>query len=77
MRNFGFRGYDNVIYLGTNGKMSEVAAAMGLTNLESLDELIACNHANYRAYGAAPGRRRGGAGYSPTTSGIAPTTSTW
>jgi dTDP-4-amino-4,6-dideoxygalactose transaminase len=51
MQNFGFRGYDNVIYLGTNGKLSEVAAAMGLTNLESLDELIACNHANYRAYG--------------------------
>src|SRR6185295_16920096 len=50
MQNFGFRGYDTVIYLGINGKMSEVAAAMGLTNLENLDELIACNHANYRAY---------------------------
>ena len=50
MQNFGFRGYDRVIYLGTNGKMSEVAAAMGLTNLESLDELIEANRANYRAY---------------------------
>jgi len=50
MQNFGFSGYDNVVYLGTNGKMSEVAAAMGLTNLESLDELIACNRSNYRAY---------------------------
>ena len=50
MQNFGFRGYDNVIYLGTNGKMSEVAAAMGLTNLENLDELIERNHASYRAY---------------------------
>ena len=25
------RGYDKVIYLGTNGKMNEVSAAMGLT----------------------------------------------
>src|ERR1019366_7854277 len=31
MRNFGFRGNDNVIYIGTNGKMTEVCAAMGLT----------------------------------------------
>ena len=30
MKNFGFHGYDNVIYVGTNGKMSEVSAAMGL-----------------------------------------------
>ena len=33
MRNFGFSGYDNVIYPGTNGKMPEICAAMGLTNL--------------------------------------------
>src|SRR6185369_3387994 len=38
MKNFGFAGYDQVIYLGTNGKMSEVSAAMGLTSLESLDD---------------------------------------
>ncbi len=51
MHNFGFAGYDNVIYVGTNGKMSEVCAAMGLTNLESLDEVISVNLRNYRAYG--------------------------
>ncbi len=51
MHNFGFAGYDRVIYLGTNGKMSEVCAAMGLTNLESLDEIIDVNLRNYRAYG--------------------------
>ena len=50
MQNFGFRGYDRVVYLGINGKMSEVSAAMGLTNLEDLQEIIACNRANYRAY---------------------------
>lgn len=52
MKNFGFAGYDNVVYIGTNGKMNEVSAAMGLTSLESLDEVIAENasrHALYRA----------------------------
>lgn len=50
MKNFGFSGYDNVIYIGTNGKMSEVCAAMGLTSLESIDEFIAVNRRNYEAY---------------------------
>lgn len=50
MRNFGFAGYDNVVSLGTNGKMSEMSAAMGLTGLESLDEFIATNRRNYQQY---------------------------
>jgi len=50
MKNFGFAGYDNVIYIGTNGKMNEVSAAMGLTGLEAIDEFIARNHRNYRQY---------------------------
>ncbi len=50
MKNFGFAGYDNVIYIGTNGKMSEVSAAMGLTGLESLEEFIAVNRRNYEQY---------------------------
>ena len=50
MRNFGFAGYDNVVYLGTNGKMTEVAAAMGLSSLESLDEFVAINRRNYQGY---------------------------
>jgi dTDP-4-amino-4,6-dideoxygalactose transaminase len=50
MRNFGFIGNDNVIYIGTNGKMTEVCAAMGLTSLESVDEFIAVNRLNYQAY---------------------------
>lgn len=49
MRNFGFAGYDNVIYLGTNGKMSEISAAMGLTSLESMEEYIATNRRNHAA----------------------------
>lgn len=50
MKNFGFNGYDNVTYIGTNGKMTEVCAAMGLTGLESLDEFIAINYKNYKKY---------------------------
>ncbi|HOE67158.1 MAG TPA: DegT/DnrJ/EryC1/StrS family aminotransferase [Candidatus Hydrogenedentes bacterium] len=68
MKNFGFKGFDNVVYLGVNGKMTEVCAAMGLTGLESLNEFMAVNRRNYEAY------RQGLAGipglrlieYSPT-----------
>jgi dTDP-4-amino-4,6-dideoxygalactose transaminase len=52
MRNFGFAGYDTVIYPGTNGKLTEIAAAMGLTNLESLESFVASNKRNYDAYRA-------------------------
>jgi len=50
MRNFGFAGLDMVVDIGTNGKMSEVSAAMGLTSLESLDDFIKVNYENYLAY---------------------------
>ena len=50
MKNFGFAGYDNVIYLGTNGKMNEISAAMGLTGLESLSDFVATNKRNYDQY---------------------------
>jgi dTDP-4-amino-4,6-dideoxygalactose transaminase len=50
LRNFGFQGFDNVIALGTNAKMNEVCAAMGLGSLESLDKLIATNTANRAVY---------------------------
>lgn len=51
MRNFGFAGFDRVIYPGTNGKMTEVSAAMGLTSLDCINEFIAVNshhHDHYR-----------------------------
>lgn len=50
MKNFGFTWYDKVDYIGTNGKMSEVSAAMGLTSLENMDEFIAVNYRNYKQY---------------------------
>ena len=53
MRNFGFEGLDQVSHPGTNGKMIEIAAAMGLANLPKLDEVIAANRRNYQAYAEA------------------------
>lgn len=40
MRNFGFSGYDNVVSLGTNAKLSEFAAAFALRGLECFDYLV-------------------------------------
>ena len=50
MTNFGFSDYDKVIHLGTNGKMTEVCAAMGLTNLECISTLVAVNRRNHNAF---------------------------
>lgn len=50
MRNFGFAKSDDVIYPGTNGKMPEVCAAMGLANLDRVSDVIAVNKRNYDAY---------------------------
>ncbi|HEY4696979.1 MAG TPA: DegT/DnrJ/EryC1/StrS family aminotransferase [Gallionella sp.] len=50
MRNFGFVAMDKVVHPGTNGKMIEVAAAMGLVNLDAIDGVIAANRRNLQAY---------------------------
>lgn len=52
LRNFGFAGLDDVQSDGTNGKMIEPAAAMGLVNLERIDETIAVNRRNHALYSA-------------------------
>ena len=61
MINFGFASYDNVVHIGTNGKMNEVCAAMGLTSLASLDDFVATNRRNAdvyaRRFAAVPGMR--------------------
>jgi dTDP-4-amino-4,6-dideoxygalactose transaminase len=51
MTNFGFKSYDLVAYLGTNGKMNEVSAAMGLTMLEDMQNIIHLNDNHYQQYG--------------------------
>jgi len=50
MRNFGFAGFDRVVYPGTNGKLTEICAAMGLCSLEVMEEIIATNRQNYETY---------------------------
>ena len=50
MRNFGFAGHEEAIEVGTNAKMNEISAAMGLTGLESFDDVVAANACNYRRY---------------------------
>jgi dTDP-4-amino-4,6-dideoxygalactose transaminase len=50
MRNFGFGDSGSVMHIGTNGKMNEVQAAMGLTNFDSLDRFLETNRRNYHAY---------------------------
>jgi dTDP-4-amino-4,6-dideoxygalactose transaminase len=50
MRNFGFAGYEYVSQVGINGKMTEVCAAMGLTSLEAVDEIVAVNRRNCEVY---------------------------
>ncbi|WP_447603690.1 DegT/DnrJ/EryC1/StrS family aminotransferase [Nitrospira sp. Nam80] len=50
MTNFGFGGTDKVIYIGTNGKMNEVSAAMGITSLDDLATFIDVNRRNYYNY---------------------------
>ena len=50
MRNFGFAGFDNVVAPGTNAKMTEICAAMGLANLEVIESFIDTNRRNYHAY---------------------------
>jgi len=50
MKNFGFADMDKVIYIGINGKMNEVSAAMGITSLKSMDEIVELNKRNYKHY---------------------------
>ena len=50
MKNFGFTYYDKTDFIGTNGKMNEISAAMGLTNLDSMDEFINVNRRNHKRY---------------------------
>lgn len=50
MARFGFSGYDNVISLGINAKMSEACAAMGLCSLERMEHFVSVNRRNLARY---------------------------
>jgi dTDP-4-amino-4,6-dideoxygalactose transaminase len=50
MRNFGFSDTDQVDFIGTNGKMSEMSAAMGLAGMECFGQTVTGNKCNYESY---------------------------
>ncbi len=50
MRDFGYVSDNITAGLGTNAKMNEVSAAMGLSLMENIDELLAINRAHYLQY---------------------------
>jgi dTDP-4-amino-4,6-dideoxygalactose transaminase len=50
LRDFGFNSDDQIVDVGTNGKMSEICVAMGLTSVESFDEIVAANYKTYLQY---------------------------
>jgi len=50
LRNFGFVREDQVQSIGTNGKMSELHASLGLASLDDLPEFITANQRNYADY---------------------------
>jgi dTDP-4-amino-4,6-dideoxyglucose len=53
MRNFGFVDEDEIVGLGTNAKLSEAGAVMGLASLDALDGFLAADRDNYAAYSEA------------------------
>ena len=59
MTNFGFAGMDNVVTLGTNAKMSEISAAMGISVFSCLDEILVANQTNYLRYQEQLGNTNG------------------
>jgi dTDP-4-amino-4,6-dideoxygalactose transaminase len=50
-KNFGFAGHDTITALGTNGKMNEVSAAMGLVNLDAFPRYVEEAKRNHEHYG--------------------------
>jgi dTDP-4-amino-4,6-dideoxygalactose transaminase len=56
LRIFGFQGPDDVGGLGTNAKMPEICAAMGLVNLDAIDGFVETNRRIHEAYRRALAR---------------------
>lgn len=52
-RNFGFVGRDSISALGLNGKLNEIHAALALSSLEVLPEIIDGNKERYQCYNQA------------------------
>ena len=52
MCNFGYRGPDDIACVGTNAKMSEINAAMGVSMFECIGEIANTNEENFQVYDA-------------------------
>ncbi len=76
MQNFGFSGLDQVDFIGVNGKMSEISAAMGLVSLESLGEFVDVNRRHHARYAERLSESRD-CGSSPMTGRSCITISMW
>ena len=50
IKNFGITGKENVAYIGSNAKLNEFSAAMGLCNLRHIEEWIAARAAAAARY---------------------------
>ncbi|TVP44538.1 MAG: aminotransferase class I/II-fold pyridoxal phosphate-dependent enzyme [Gemmatimonadales bacterium] len=50
MKSYGFSDHNLTTSVGTNGKLTEAAAAMGLTSLESMRHFIEINQATHARY---------------------------
>jgi dTDP-4-amino-4,6-dideoxygalactose transaminase len=50
MRNLGFTDDREVVWCGTAARMNEISAAMGLTSLEAMEEIIDANRRNHILY---------------------------
>jgi dTDP-4-amino-4,6-dideoxygalactose transaminase len=59
MTNFGFAGMDTVVNLGTNAKMTEISAAMGISVFACLDDILKKNQLNYERYRESLGNTTG------------------
>lgn len=59
IRNFGIADEERIPYLGTNAKMSEASAAMGIVQLRHIDTLIEKRRRIYERYKAELGTIKG------------------
>ncbi len=50
LKNFGFAGQNGVVHLGTNAKMSEISAAMGISMFGCIDQIAEKNRCNFEHY---------------------------
>jgi dTDP-4-amino-4,6-dideoxygalactose transaminase len=68
-RNYGFVNTDRVESLGINAKMPELNAAMGLVSLDSFEDFVAVNRANFERYRTGLQGIRGVSLYDPPDTG--------